>query len=122
MFEFQLECIACGHSWYASRDEASMLTIDGPNSAKSVGTAPWATDKFDEVEKKLVSPREPEKKASEAFIPVVDSHRKLVKPKSEENADSPKPLVKPKSEENSDTQRPFLKPKSEENSITRDQL
>ncbi|XP_065858271.1 ASI1-immunoprecipitated protein 3 [Euphorbia lathyris] len=119
---YQLECIACGYSWYASRDEASMLTIDGPNSAKSVGTAPWATVKFEEVEKKLVSPREPEKtmevakKATEPIIPVVDSQRPFVKPKSEENSDSQRPFVKPKSEENSDSKRPVMKPKSQENS------
>lgn len=59
---YQLECIACGNSWYASRDEASMLTIDGPSSVTNVGTAPWATAKFENVEKKkLVSPRDTEK-------------------------------------------------------------
>lgn len=55
---YQLECTACGNMWYASRDEASSLTIDGPSSAKTVGTAPWATAKFEDVEKKLVSPRD----------------------------------------------------------------
>lgn len=55
---YQLECTACGNSWYASRDEASSLTIDGPSSAKTVGSAPWATAKFEDVEKKLVSPRD----------------------------------------------------------------
>lgn len=54
----QLECTACGNMWYASRDEASSLTIDGPSSAKTVGSAPWATAKFEDVEKKLVSPRD----------------------------------------------------------------
>ncbi|CAH1451410.1 unnamed protein product [Lactuca virosa] len=55
---YQLECTACGNMWYASRDEASSLTIDGPSSAKTVGSAPWATAKFEDVEKKLVSPRD----------------------------------------------------------------
>ncbi|KAM0024243.1 putative BAH domain, transcription elongation factor S-II, central domain-containing protein [Helianthus debilis subsp. tardiflorus] len=54
---YQLECSACGNMWYASQDEASTLTINGPGSAKNVGTAPWATAKFEDVEKKLVSPR-----------------------------------------------------------------
>ncbi|XP_048428079.1 uncharacterized protein LOC103964201 isoform X3 [Pyrus x bretschneideri] len=54
---YQLECISCGHSWYAARDAVSMLTIDAPSSNKNVGTAPLATAKFEDVEKKLVSPR-----------------------------------------------------------------
>ncbi|THG08944.1 hypothetical protein TEA_019842 [Camellia sinensis var. sinensis] len=49
---YQLECIACGNTWYASRDKASTLTIDRPSSARSIGTAPWATAKFEDVEKK----------------------------------------------------------------------
>ncbi|XP_043810047.1 uncharacterized protein LOC110604214 isoform X2 [Manihot esculenta] len=91
---YQLECTACGNSWYASRDEASMLTIDGPSSARSVGTAPWATAKFEDVEKKLVSPREPEKanevikKSSEPYIPVMETQKSFSKPKSEENAET----------------------------------
>ncbi|XP_038874323.1 uncharacterized protein LOC120067024 [Benincasa hispida] len=91
---YKLECIACGHSWYASRDELSMLTIDAAtNSTKNVGTAPWATAKFEDVEKSLLSPREPEKaaedlfkKTSEAYIPVVDS-QKSNKSKKEDNTD-----------------------------------
>ena len=68
----QLECIDCGNSWYASRDAVSVLTIDASDSKKTVGTAPWATAKFDtSVEKKLVSPRESETnifmKKSESF-------------------------------------------------------
>ncbi|CAN8246449.1 unnamed protein product [Cochlearia groenlandica] len=31
---YQLECIACGHSWYASRDEVSTLTIDTEKPAQ----------------------------------------------------------------------------------------
>jgi len=39
-----------------------MLTIDGPSSVTNVGTAPWATAKFESLEKKkLVSPRDTEK-------------------------------------------------------------
>lgn len=77
-----MECIACGHSWYASRDEASTLTIDAP-STKSVGAAPWATAKFEAVEKSLVSPREAAndvlKKTSEAYMPVLDAQRSFGK-------------------------------------------
>lgn len=68
----QLECIGCGHNWYASRDEASRLTIDGPSSAKTVGTVPLATTKFESLEKKLLSPHDNKsgidilKKSSEA--------------------------------------------------------
>ncbi|OMO79516.1 hypothetical protein CCACVL1_13611 [Corchorus capsularis] len=57
---YQLECIACGNSWYASRDEASSLTIGPSNSVKGAGNGSVAKP---EPEKKLVSPRpEPEKK------------------------------------------------------------
>lgn len=67
-----MECIGCGHNWYASRDEAATLTIDGPSSAKIVGTAPLATTKFESLEKKLLSPHDNKsgidilKKSSEA--------------------------------------------------------
>lgn len=93
---FQLECIACGYSWYASRDEASSLTIDGPGSAaKSVGIAPLATAKFDSLEKNLLSPRESEKsgndvlkKSSEAYMPILETQRSFGKSKTEENSDA----------------------------------
>ncbi|CAN0841312.1 Chromatin remodeling protein EBS [Linum grandiflorum] len=84
---YQLECTGCGNSWYASRDEASVLTIDGPAASKSVvGAAPLATAKFDEVEKKLASPQEPEKaateslkKASEPVVPVLETQKSIGK-------------------------------------------
>lgn len=74
-----------------------MLTIDAAtNSTKSVGTAPWATAKFEDVEKSLLSPRESEKaaedlfkKTSEAYIPVVDS-QKSNKSKKEDNTEPAK--------------------------------
>lgn len=79
---YQLECTACGNTWYASRDEVSTLTIDGPNSAKSLGTAPWATSKFEDVEKNLLSPRESDKsltdtfkKTTEPYMPVLEIPR-----------------------------------------------
>ncbi|OAE21001.1 hypothetical protein AXG93_2024s1140 [Marchantia polymorpha subsp. ruderalis] len=57
---YQLECLKCGHSWYASRDSVSSLTT-GPadivNASPTVGLAPWATLKFEEVEKELISPK-----------------------------------------------------------------
>lgn len=91
----QLECIGCGHSWYASRDEASKLTIDAPSATRSVGTAPWATAKFEDVEKQLVSPRESDKpgndvfkKTSEAYMPVLDSQKSFGKSKKEEKPES----------------------------------
>ncbi|KAJ1416121.1 Transcription elongation factor S-II, central domain [Sesbania bispinosa] len=46
---YQLECVACGNSWYASRDEVSLLTIDGSDSKRSTGTAPLASAKFEDT-------------------------------------------------------------------------
>ncbi|KAG4993119.1 Chromatin remodeling protein EBS [Glycine max] len=37
---YQLECVSCGHSWYASRDEVSMPTIDASDPKGNIGTAP----------------------------------------------------------------------------------
>ncbi|MED6170904.1 hypothetical protein PIB30_035587 [Stylosanthes scabra] len=78
---YQLECVACGNSWYASRDEASMLTIDAPVSKKSLMTAPSTTSKIENEEKKLESPHDSEKlapekkKASEVCIPESDAQK-----------------------------------------------
>ncbi|GMI76333.1 BAH domain-containing transcriptional regulator 1, ASI1-Immunoprecipitated Protein 3 [Hibiscus trionum] len=55
---YQLECIACGNSWYASRDEASSLTIETSSSAKVAGKVGSAMTKPGNPEKKLVSPLE----------------------------------------------------------------
>ncbi|KAJ1406015.1 Transcription elongation factor S-II, central domain [Sesbania bispinosa] len=92
---YKLECIACGNSWYASRDAVSVLTIDASDSKRNVGTAPWATAKFEDVEKKLVSPRESEKsandifkKTSEAYMPVLDSQKSFGKSRKDENAEA----------------------------------
>lgn len=88
----QLECIPCGNTWYASRDDAAGLTIEGPNSAKTVGTAPLATAKFEDVEKNLISPSGTEKgaddvmkKATEASVPVLEDQRSFNKTRAEEN-------------------------------------
>ncbi|KAJ4876215.1 bromo-adjacent homology (BAH) domain-containing protein [Raphanus sativus] len=51
---YQLECIACGHSWYASRDEVSTQTKDSEQPALGTKTA--------DVEKNLTSPREVRRK------------------------------------------------------------
>ncbi|KAK7406132.1 hypothetical protein VNO78_07751 [Psophocarpus tetragonolobus] len=37
---YQLECVSCGHSWYASRDEVSMPTIDASHSKGNKDAAP----------------------------------------------------------------------------------
>ncbi|KAG6389284.1 hypothetical protein SASPL_150750 [Salvia splendens] len=89
---YQLECISCGNSWYASRDDAATLTIEGPSSGKSdVGTAPLATAKFEDIEKTLVSPRGAEegasdapKKTTEAVVPVLEKQRSFNKIQVEE--------------------------------------
>lgn len=87
----QLECIACGYTWYASRDAISSLTIDAPSVAGNVGAAPWATAKFDAVEKSLVSPRESEKPATDlfqkstaAYMPVLETQRSFNRSKTED--------------------------------------
>lgn len=99
---FQLECTACGNSWFSSRDAISMLSITTPNSAINVGTAPWATAKFDSVEKQLNSPREPGKpantneafkKSSEAYMPVLERQKSLAKPKTDAAPEPPKKVV-----------------------------
>ncbi|KAH7405357.1 hypothetical protein KP509_15G067300 [Ceratopteris richardii] len=54
---YQLECLKCGNSWYSSRDSISSLTIQTVSPKLPVGAAPWATAKFDDVEKELTSPR-----------------------------------------------------------------
>ncbi|KAK7399211.1 hypothetical protein VNO78_10390 [Psophocarpus tetragonolobus] len=92
---YQLECTACGHFWFASRDEVSELTLDASDSKRSVGTAPWATAKFEHVEKKLVSPRESEKndifkKTSEAYMPVLDTQKSFGKSRKDENVQASK--------------------------------
>lgn len=43
----------CGNTWYSSRDAISSLVIKTSASPPNVGVAPWATSKFDEVEKDL---------------------------------------------------------------------
>ncbi|CAA7399642.1 unnamed protein product [Spirodela intermedia] len=88
---YQLECIACGYTWYASGDAISSLTIDAPSAGGNVGTAPWATAKFDAVEKRLLSPRESEKPAADLlrkttapYMPVLETQRSFSRPKPED--------------------------------------
>ena len=52
----QLECLKCGHTWYSSRDAISSLEMN-TLATPTVGIAPWATSKFEEVEKDITSPR-----------------------------------------------------------------
>ncbi|KAK2425951.1 bromo-adjacent proteiny (BAH) domain-containing protein [Trifolium repens] len=93
---YQLECVACGNSWYASRDEVSALTIDASDSKRSIGTAPLATAKFEDVQKKLASPRESEnsaaddisKKTGEPCVPVLDTQKSFGKPKKDDNIEA----------------------------------
>ncbi|KAL4592576.1 hypothetical protein LXL04_005576 [Taraxacum kok-saghyz] len=87
---YQLECTACGNMWYASRDEASSLTIDGPSSTKTVGSAPWATAKFEDVEKKLVSPR-----GDHHPHPVPEKQRSFNKSRPEDQDNLPPPPPPP---------------------------
>uniref|UniRef100_A0A1D1ZLX8 Protein polybromo-1 n=1 Tax=Anthurium amnicola TaxID=1678845 RepID=A0A1D1ZLX8_9ARAE len=37
---YQLECLGCGHTWYASRDAISSWTTDSPSDAGNVSSAP----------------------------------------------------------------------------------
>lgn len=57
-----------------------------------MGTAPLATAKFEDVEKKLVSPKDSEnaaggdvfKKTTEAYMPVLDTQKSFNKPWTED--------------------------------------
>ena len=69
--------------------------LDCCHSKRSVGTAPWATAKFEDVEKKLVSPRESEKndifkKTSEAYMPVLDAQKSFGKYRKDETVQASK--------------------------------
>jgi len=62
-----------------------------------VGTAPWATAKFDVLEKQLTSPRgqpdkpaaDPHQKSTAAYMPTLEKQKSFVKPKPGE----PSPAV-----------------------------
>ncbi|KAL2611228.1 hypothetical protein R1flu_022920 [Riccia fluitans] len=110
---YQLECLKCGHSWYASRDSVSSLTTgptDIARASPTVGLAPWATSKFEEVEKELISPKgesekvpggheslsilntsEPRKEEDEARVP--PSHYRDVEKSLHEHITLPSPVV-----------------------------
>ncbi|CAL4963398.1 unnamed protein product [Urochloa decumbens] len=95
---YQLECTSCGHTWFSSRDAITTLTEDTPSTAGNVGTAPWATAKFDVLEKQLASPRDqPGKpaanalqKSTAAYMPTLEKQKSFVKPKVEEPSSIPK--------------------------------
>ncbi|XP_058778285.1 uncharacterized protein LOC131652451 [Vicia villosa] len=98
---YQLECVACGNSWYASRDEVSTLTIDASDSKRTTGTAPSATAKFEDVQKKLASPRESEntaddisKKTGEPHAPVLDTQKSFGKSRKDDNIEAKKHVDK----------------------------
>jgi hypothetical protein len=85
----QLECTSCGHSWSASRDAVSVLTLDASDSKRNVGSAPWATAKFEDAGKKLVSPRESDKSANDIFMPpVLEAQRSFGKSRKDENVEA----------------------------------
>ena len=50
----------CGNTWYSSRDAISSLVIKTAGAPPNVGIAPWATSKFDEIEKDLQSGSTPD--------------------------------------------------------------
>ncbi|KAF8670780.1 hypothetical protein HU200_050451 [Digitaria exilis] len=94
---YQLECTSCGHTWFSSRDAITTLTVDAPRTAANVGTAPWATAKFDVLEKQLTSPRDqPDKpsadalqKSTAAYMPTLEKQKSFVKSKQEEPSSAP---------------------------------
>ncbi|XP_062212360.1 protein REPRESSOR OF VERNALIZATION 1-like isoform X2 [Phragmites australis] len=96
---YQLECTSCGHTWFSSYDAISSLTVDGPSTAGNVGTAPWATAKFDVLEKQLTIPRDqPDKsaanalqKSTAAYMPTLEKQKSFRKPKPEEPSPAPAP-------------------------------
>uniref|UniRef100_A0A0E0C316 BAH domain-containing protein n=1 Tax=Oryza meridionalis TaxID=40149 RepID=A0A0E0C316_9ORYZ len=97
--KLQLECNACGHSWFSSRDAITTLTVDTPTSAGgNVGTAPWATAKFDVMEKQLTSPRDhqPDKPLADAlhkstapYMPTLEKQKSFGKHKPDEPSSAP---------------------------------
>lgn len=64
-----------------------MLTINGPGSVTNVGAAPWATAKFENVEKQLTSPsgesgkssaaNDALSKSSEPYMPVLERQKSM---------------------------------------------
>ncbi|KAK2439055.1 bromo-adjacent proteiny (BAH) domain-containing protein [Trifolium repens] len=86
---YMLECTSCGHSWSASRDAVSVLTLDASDSKRNVGSAPWATAKFEDAGKKLASPRESDKSANDIFMPpVLEAQRSFGKSRKDENVEA----------------------------------
>ncbi|GAU19448.1 hypothetical protein TSUD_76920 [Trifolium subterraneum] len=86
---YMLECTSCGHSWSASRDAVSVLTLDASDSKRNVGSAPWATAKFEDVGKKLVSPRDSDKSTNDIFMPpVLEAQKSFGKSRKDENVEA----------------------------------
>ncbi|XP_051151631.1 uncharacterized protein LOC127265718 [Andrographis paniculata] len=93
---YQLECVACGNSWYASRDDAATLTIEEPKSSIPVSTTPLTTAKFEDV-KNLVNPGKPVKGPADALkikteapMPAVETQRPFQKTEPKESPDTSK--------------------------------
>jgi len=90
----QLECSACGYTWYASRDAISSLTTDAQNVTGNVGTAPQATANFETVEKKLVSPRKSQadafKKSTDAYFSALETQKSFSKSRTEDPSSAAK--------------------------------
>lgn len=77
-----------------------MLTISGPGSATNVGAAPWATAKFENVEKQLASPsgesgkssaaNDALSKSAEPYMPVFERQKSMgSKPTSKTTDEAP---------------------------------
>uniref|UniRef100_A0ACD5VFB4 Uncharacterized protein n=1 Tax=Avena sativa TaxID=4498 RepID=A0ACD5VFB4_AVESA len=120
---YQLECISCGHTWFSSRDAISSLTVDAPSTGGNVGTAPWATAKFDVLQKQLTSPRDQPgtdalQKSTVTTMPKLEKQKSFIRPKPEEPFAFTKPKLKSEEPSSMPTalhkQKSFTKPKSEE--------
>uniref|UniRef100_A0A0E0C320 Uncharacterized protein n=1 Tax=Oryza meridionalis TaxID=40149 RepID=A0A0E0C320_9ORYZ len=82
-----------------ARDAITTLTVDTPTSAGgNVGTAPWATAKFDVMEKQLTSPRDhqPDKPLADAlhkstapYMPTLEKQKSFGKHKPDEPSSAP---------------------------------
>ncbi|XP_068640592.1 ASI1-immunoprecipitated protein 3-like [Aristolochia californica] len=124
---YLLECIACGNSWYASRDVISSLTVDTPNAVSNVGTAPWATDKFENVEKRMLSPRDSEKPSTDNFQkstavqkqPMLETQKSFNRAKAEEpTTDNVQKSIAVQKQPMLETQKSFNRVKAAEEPTT----
>lgn len=76
----QLECNACGNTWFAARDDFTSLTSEAPVVVGSVGTAPWATAKFEGAEQsRCKSQSDAFKKSADVYFPVLGTQKSFSK-------------------------------------------